>query len=74
MGFHMRSSLTITVGIAACECRKARPAKKINSETTIMKKLFSLALIAIVAFVAGCNKAADTSTTPSTNAPAAPAK
>jgi len=37
-----------------------------------MKKLFSLALIAIVAFVAGCNKA-DTGTStpaPGTNAPA----
>jgi nitrous oxide reductase accessory protein NosL len=38
-----------------------------------MKKLFSLALVAIVAFVAGCNKADSGATapaTPSTNAPA----
>jgi hypothetical protein len=36
-----------------------------------MKKLLSLALIAIVAFVAGCEKPADTTTTPAgTNAPA----
>jgi hypothetical protein len=39
--------------------------------TTLMKKLLSLALIAIVAFVAGCNKADTTSTAPAgTNAPA----
>jgi hypothetical protein len=36
-----------------------------------MKKLFSLVLIAIVAFVAGCNKeGTDTSKTTGTNAPA----
>jgi hypothetical protein len=34
--------------------------------TTLMKKLFSLALIALVAFVAGCNKPAD-STAPATS-------
>jgi hypothetical protein len=38
--------------------------------TTLMKKLFSLVLIALVAFVAGCNKAEDTSATGGTNAPA----
>jgi hypothetical protein len=38
--------------------------------TTLMKKLFSLVLIAIVAFVAGCNKQ-DSGTPPAgTNAPA----
>ena len=38
--------------------------------TTLMKKLFSLVLIAIVAFVAGC-KPADSTTAPAdTNAPA----
>jgi hypothetical protein len=35
-----------------------------------MKKLFSLVLIAIVAFVAGCKPAGDGTTPPSTNAPA----
>ena len=43
-----------------------------QTHTTLMKKLFSLVLIAIVAFVAGCNKA-DTGAgggAASTNAPA----
>jgi hypothetical protein len=35
-----------------------------------MKKLFSLVLIAIVAFVAGCKPADSSTTPPSTNAPA----
>jgi len=36
-----------------------------------MKKLLSLAVIAIVTFVAGCNKAEEPGAAPSTNAPAA---
>ena len=39
--------------------------------TTLMKKLLSLALIAMVAFVAGCNKAEDPAAATGTNAPAA---
>jgi len=40
-----------------------------------MKKLFSLALVAIVAFVAGCNKAdSGASTPPAPGTNAAPAK
>jgi hypothetical protein len=43
-----------------------------QTQTTLMKKLFSLVLIAIVAFVAGCNKAdnAGGGAPASTNAPA----
>jgi hypothetical protein len=43
-----------------------------NSPTTLMKKLFSLVLIAIVAIVAGCNKPDDGSKAAGTNAPAKP--
>jgi hypothetical protein len=38
--------------------------------TTLMKKLFSLVLIAMLALVAGCNKPAETTTPAGTNAPA----
>ena len=39
--------------------------------TTLMKKLLSLALVAIVTFVVGCNKAEETPAAGGTNAPMA---
>jgi hypothetical protein len=51
--------------------QESKAGQENKLSTTIMKKLFSLALIAIVAFVAGCKPADSGTTPPSTNAPAA---
>ena len=58
------------VGNASCGCRKPK-RREDKLSTTLMKKLFSLVLIAVVAFVAGCNKTETGGGAPAgTNAPA----
>ena len=44
---------------ASCGCR-GKSTGRTNSTTTLMKKLFSLAMVALIAFViVGCEKKAD---------------
>ena len=59
------------IGNAACVCResKNRLEDKLTA-TTLMKKLFCLALVAVAAILVGCNKAPDTAAPAGTNAPA----
>ena len=45
---------------SCCECRKTESAGRKNSKIKLMKQLFSLALVAVIAFVVvGCKNEQD---------------